>query len=134
MADNQNQDPETIERDIERTQDAIGDTVEKIEEKLTPSEVTRSILGEDGQDAVREALRMARDNPVPTGMIAVGAIGLVWLLATSDSPMVKRMSDHLGRSIRGPNSNADGLRSRNEEPAPIGPPPAHGAKYDRRSG
>jgi len=127
VADNRSDDPQTIERDIERTQDWIGETVEKIEEKLTPREVTRSVLGDSGQEWVREGLRMARDNPVPVAMIAIGAI---WLFATSDSPLVKRMSDRLSRAVHG--DSADGLRSRNEEPAPIGPPPTRGESYDRR--
>lgn len=120
-------DAKTIERDIERTQDSIGKTVEKIEEKLTPREVTRSVLGDSGQEWVREGLRMARDNPVPVAMIAIGAI---WLFATSDSPMIKRISDRLSRAVNG--DPDQGLRSREDEPAPIGPPPAQGEAYDRR--
>lgn len=127
MVDNPSDDAQTIGRDIERTQDSIGDTVEKIEEKLTPREVTRSVLGDSGQEWVREGLRMARDNPVPVAMIAIGAI---WLFATSDSPMIKRMSDRLSRAVNG--GSDEGLRSREEEPAPIGPPPAKGETYDRR--
>ena len=42
-------DADTIERDIDRTQDRIGDTVDKLEDRMNPSEITRSILGEDGQ-------------------------------------------------------------------------------------
>lgn len=124
---NDRSDAQTIERDIERTQDSIGETVEKIEQKLTPREVTRSVLGDSGQEWVREGLRMARDNPVPVAMIAIGAI---WLFATSDSPLVRRMSDRLSRAVNGVSN--DDLRSRSEEPAPIGPPPTQGEAYDRR--
>lgn len=126
MADRHSEDPDVIERDIERTQDSIGETVERIEEKLTPREVTRSLLGDSGQEWVREGLRMARDNPVPVAMIAIGAI---WLFATSDSPMIKRVSDRLSSAVGGD----DKLRSRREEPAPIGPPPARGEEFDRRT-
>lgn len=120
MADRSSDDPQVIERDIERTQDSIGETVDKIEQKLTPREVTRSLLGDSGQEWVREGLRMARDNPVPVAMMAIGAI---WLFAASDSPLIKHMSDRISRAFSGD----DGLRPRSEEPAPIGPPPARGA-------
>lgn len=124
MADNRSDDPATIERDIERTQDAIGDTVEKIESKLTPSEFTRSVLGDNGQEWVREGLRIARENPVPVAMIAIGAI---WLLATGGGSGMQRIWEQL--TGKGP----DGLIPRSAEPAPIGPPPNHGERYDRRS-
>jgi hypothetical protein len=130
MADDQNASSETLERDIERTQDRIGETVDKIEQKLTPREITRTALGDDGQDLVREALRMTRENPVPVAMIAVGAI---WLLATSGSPLVRRMGDRLSKAATGRGSGDDALRPRSDEPAPIGPPPASGEAYDRRS-
>ena len=97
MSDNPTDSPDMIERDIERTQDRMGDTVDRIEEKLTPKEVTRAALGDDGQELVREALRMTRENPVPVAMIAVGAI---WLLATSGSPLIKRAGNRLSRRSR----------------------------------
>lgn len=129
MTDNRTDSPEMLERDIERTQDRMGDTVDRIEEKLTPREVTRAALGDDGQELVREALRMTRENPVPVAMIAVGAI---WLLATSGSPLIKRMGNRLSRTVTGGDTDLNGLRPRSEEPAPIGPPPARGEAYDRR--
>ena len=125
MADNQTDSPETIERDIEQTQDRIGETVEKIEEKLTPTALTRSVLGDDGADMVREGLRLARENPIPLAMIVIGA---VWLFATSDSPLIRRVTSRMTGMIGGD----DDLRSRSDEPAPIGPPPAQGEAFDRR--
>ena len=117
-----NNDPETIEREVEKTQDAISETVDKIEEKLTPGEVTRSVLGDSGSEMARDALDVARSNPIPVAMIAVG---LIWLLASSDSRSIKRLRERvLGGS--------DDLRPRSEEPAPIGPNPDQGSEYDRR--
>lgn len=126
MADKHTDNPEAIERDIERTQDAIGDTIETIEQKLTPKEISRSVLGDSGQEWLREGVRIARENPVPLAMIALGA---VWLLATSESPLIKRLGDRLSDRLAG--SGPD-LRSRREEPAPIGPPASTGDQYDRR--
>ena len=129
MADNSSTDAATLERDIDRTQDRIGDTVDKIEEKMNPSEITRSVLGEDGQERVRNGLRIARENPLPVALIAIGAL---WLFATSDTPMIRRVRERFtgGRSSDG--SDRHGLIPRSEEPAPIGPPPPRGEKDDRR--
>jgi hypothetical protein len=116
-------DAELLEGDVRRSQDRIGDTVEEIEDKLSPREVARSVMGEDRLEAATEVFDVARRNPLPAALIAVGTI---WLLATSQAPMIRRVRERLiggGRS---------GLRPRSEEPAPVGPPPAMGEKYDRR--
>ncbi len=123
MPDRNSDNPEVIERDIERTQDSIGDTVDKIEEKLTPSNITRSLLGDDGQEWVREGIRIARENPIPVAMIAIGAI---WLLAGGKGPKIDSLRERLTHK------DPEGLIPRSGEPAPIGPPPRHGEEYDRR--
>ena len=124
MTDNRS-DEAMIERDIERTQDEMGETVQKLEEKLTPRGMARSVMGDDNADFAKEALELARQHPIPVAMIAVGAI---WLLASARTPGMRRLTDRLwGRSA------ASGLRPRSEEPAPIGPPPPVGEELDRRS-
>lgn len=116
---------ELIEQDIRRTQDEMGRTVEKLEEKMNPRDIGRSVVGEEGVDAAEEALEITRQNPIPVAMIAVG---IIWLLATSRSPAIRRVTDRiLGR--RGEDMD---LRPRSKEPAPIGPPPEAGAEFDRR--
>lgn len=116
-----------IEQDIERTQDEMGQTIQKLEDKLTPREMARSVMGDEGTDLAKEALDIVRQNPVPVALIAVGAI---WLLATSNTPAVRRLTDRMwGRSSGASRSS---LRPRSAEPAPIGPPPAVGEELDRR--
>lgn len=118
--------PDAIERDVRRTQDEIGDTVDKLEEKMNPREVSRSVIGDDGTELAEEALEVTRTNPIPVAMIAVGVI---WLLASSGSPTIKRITDR----ITGKSGTAKGdLRPRSAEPAPIGPPPETGQAFDRR--
>ena len=115
-----------IERDIERIQDEMGETVQKLEEKLTPREMARSVIGDQNSDLAKEALHIVRSNPIPAAMIAIGA---VWLLATSNSPSVARLKNRIiGRS----SSPQPGLRPRSAEPAPIGPPPTVGEEFERR--
>ena len=77
-------DEATIERDIERTQDEMGETVQKLEDSLNPREIARSVMGDDNADIAREALQVARQNPIPVAMIAVGA---VWLLASESAQL-----------------------------------------------
>ena len=121
-------DEATIERDIERTQDEMGETVQKLEDRLNPREIARSVMGDDNADIAREALQVARQNPIPVAMIAVGA---VWLLATSNSPAIRQLRDRF-RSGRTSGSRASaGLRPRSAEPAPIGPPRATDPALDQ---
>jgi hypothetical protein len=128
MTDNRPNDEAALERDVRRTQDQMGDTVDRLEEKMNPREVTRSVIGDDGAEVGQEALEVTRRNPIPVALIAVGVI---WLLATSRSPAIKRFTDGLTGKRSGEGSR-DGLRPRAEEPAPIGPPPATGEEFDRR--
>jgi hypothetical protein len=115
---------EMIERDIERTQDEMGATVQKLEGSLNPKDVARSVVGDEGVDFAKEAVELARQNPVPVAMIAVGAI---WLLATARTPGMQRITDKLWSRRK-----SSGLRPRSAEPAPIGPPPTTRGDLDRR--
>lgn len=123
-----NQDPDTIERDVRRTQDEIGKTVDKLEDKMNPRDISRSVLGDDGDKVAREALEVARQNPVPVALIA---IGLLWLISTSRSPMIRRFADGLAGKRSSRAKDDFDLRPRSEEPAPIGPPPTSD-RFDRR--
>lgn len=126
-------DPASIEKDVERTQDAIGETVQKIEDRLSPGRFARSLLGEGNANAAQEAWEVVRVSPLPVAMIVGGA---AWLLATSDAPLVRRARDELKRRLQNAfssESDRSDLRPRSAEPAPIGPPPAAGERYDRRA-
>ena len=116
-----------IERDVVETQDEIGETIEKLNEKLTPGDVAGGIIGEDKLEMAKEAMEVARRNPLPVAMIAIGA---VWLFATSDAPLIREMRRRLTGGRRG-ELDSNGLRPRSAEPAPIGPPPTVGEEYDR---
>jgi hypothetical protein len=112
-------DPATIERDVRRTQDAMGDTVDKLEDKLNPHGMAQSLVGEDGMDTAKEAFEVARRNPLPVALIALGT---VWLCATSEAPMIRRMREGLmSRFGMTGHSGRFNLRPRSAEPAPLGP-------------
>lgn len=123
-------DKAAIEKEVRRTQDEMGETVNKLEEKLNPRDITHSALGDEGADIAKEAVEVTRHNPVPIALIA---IGVIWLLATSRSPMIRRITDRAAGSGRRSNGKDAGLRPRSAEPAPIGPPPTTGEAYDRRA-
>ena len=125
MNDDRTKEAEAIEQDVVQTQDEMGETLQKLEEQLTPRGIAQSVMGDQGTDYAREVLDLVKQNPLPVGMIAVGAI---WLLATSRSPMIKRVTS----AVTGGPSEPK-LRPRSEEPAPIGPPPETGLEYDRRA-
>jgi hypothetical protein len=135
MADNMTNDDTgaaEIERDVERTQDQMGDTVQQIESKLNPRNIARSVLGDQHADTAQDAWQVVRQSPVPVALIAVGT---AWLFATSDAPLVSRIRDDLKSRIKGATGSGGSprLRPRSEEPAPIGPPPAVGEDLDRRA-
>ena len=132
MADNMTSnrpDEEAIERDVRRTQDEIGETVDKLEEKLNPRDLSREVMGDDGADAAKEALEVTRQNPIPVALIAVG---LIWLLATTRSPTISRIIDRITGKTRADGEGDMDLRPRSAEPAPIGPPAQSGDRFDRR--
>jgi hypothetical protein len=105
MNNNDENEAGLIEQDIRHTQDAIGETVQKLEEQLAPRQVVRSVVGDDRVELFEEAIELVRRNPVPTALILVGAI---WLLAKSRSSgpdLIARFS-----------SNTSGARV---DPAPV---------------
>jgi hypothetical protein len=125
MSDNRTTEADAIEQDVVQTQDEIGETLHKLEEQLTPKGIAQSVMGERGTDHAREVLDLVKQNPIPVGLIAVGAI---WLLATARSPMLDRLKSSITSC-----SGEFKLRPRSEGPAPIGPPPETGLEYDRRA-
>ena len=149
MADTKNPDPAKIEDEVRHTQDEIGDTVEKLQHKMNPEDVTRSIVGDGNTDFLKEALEITRSNPIPVALIAVG---LIWLVASASSPTARRIRERVtgdmelrprseepapigpagSRNASARSSGEMDLRSRSEEPAPIGPPPSTGESFDRR--
>ena len=128
MADRRN-DPELVERDIKDTQDAIGSTIDKIEEKLNPRDIVDSFVSGDGMDNAKQVWSIVRENPIPAALIAVGT---GWLLATSQTPAIRDLRERFVGKFGGGTGGEFNLRPRSEEPAPIGPPPETGAEFDRR--
>lgn len=80
--DEDNRQPEEIERDIERTREEVSSTIDAIQRKLTPGQMmdqalsyARTSLPADFSSNLGTAVR---ENPVPVTLIGVG---IAWLMA-----------------------------------------------------
>jgi hypothetical protein len=90
---NQTHDPaetqDEIQGDIHRTRERIDETLEAIKDQLAPGELIKQVMGyfrqQDGSMNVREKAgdalaglgRMAKENPIPAALIAIGLLGMV---------------------------------------------------------
>jgi hypothetical protein len=134
MAADHRDDPQAIEQDVERTQDAMGETVQKLEDKLNPRNMAQSLFSGGNGDTAREAWDVVRQSPLPVAMIAAGT---AWLFATSEAPLISRWREELKSRFRNAigsgGASGSGERPNVQHPAPIGPPPATGEEFDRRN-
>jgi len=130
MAAEEINDPETIQRDVERTQDAMGDTVQKLEDKLSPRKFAQSLFSDEHAGTAQDAWDVVRQSPLPVAMIAGG---VAWLFATSEAPMISRLRDELKSRFKDAvSSSGSGTPSAAYGSASAGPPPATAETYDRR--
>jgi ElaB/YqjD/DUF883 family membrane-anchored ribosome-binding protein len=71
-----------IESDIRRTRNRMGDDIEAIGDKLSPSRIkqrAKEAVSRKTREAGAGLIRAARENPIPATMVAVG---LTWLFRT----------------------------------------------------
>lgn len=90
-------DPDQIERDLERTRERMDDRLSQLEERLTPGQLLNdglaSLSRTDGADFTRDLLARARSNPAP---VLVAGVGLAWLFLSER----KAAQPDLGRDAR----------------------------------
>ncbi|MCA1661616.1 MAG: DUF3618 domain-containing protein [Novosphingobium sp.] len=86
MTDTATRDPETIERDIRRTQDRLSDTVDRIGDQLSGRNILNALFDKTGTGKIDAdtVIDTVRRNPLAVAMIAGGAI---WLLSDSDAKL-----------------------------------------------
>jgi ElaB/YqjD/DUF883 family membrane-anchored ribosome-binding protein len=75
------QDPATLSQEIDETRADVGDTLDALQEKLSPSTIldqSVSYLGERGYEFACRVTDTVRQHPVP---FALAAAGLVWFVA-----------------------------------------------------
>lgn len=84
----QHKSPEEIEREIATTRSEIDETIDALQEKVSPGQLVDQALGyvkEGGGDFAANLGRAVRDNPVP--LMLIGA-GIGWMMVSG------RSSDH----------------------------------------
>lgn len=99
MSDTSSNDPDTIERDIRRTQEDMSRTIERISDQLTPRTLFNALLDKADENDVdaRMLLDGARRNPIALGLIAAGTI---WLISDKDSKFPKFHSGSSGNQTK----------------------------------
>jgi hypothetical protein len=76
-----------IRREIERTRDDMSETVNAIQDRLSPGTIASNAAESVRQSATHTAREVAdsepvhyvRANPIPTAMVGIGLAGLAWL-------------------------------------------------------
>ncbi len=86
MTDVTTEDPAAIEREIQRTQDDMSRTVDKIGDQLSVKNLFNALLDKADENNVdaRMLVDGARRNPIALGLIAAGAI---WLVSDKNSKL-----------------------------------------------
>ena len=106
MVDHMQDDPNAIERDIERTQREMSETVDQLSDQMTPRRILDSILDktETGDLDSRELLDQAKRNPIALAMIGGG---LLWLISGKDARPSALTPSGNGMSFGSDDSNGD---------------------------
>jgi hypothetical protein len=81
-ADSQ-KDPETLEREINQTRNEMNQTLDALEQKLSPGQLLDQCLnafGKHGGDLAQNFGNSVKQNPVP---VALTAIGIMWMMFSS---------------------------------------------------
>lgn len=96
MAQNPTQSADAIERDIEKTQNSISDTVEQLQERFSPRALMNSVLGDDG-DGSDKLVNAAKTNPLGVALLGAGALMLAsGRTGSSISSGVSSLTDRIG--------------------------------------
>jgi ElaB/YqjD/DUF883 family membrane-anchored ribosome-binding protein len=94
-----------IRREIERTRDDMSETVNAIQERLSPrniataaaSSVRDRATGTWQDVAESDSGRYVRANPIPATMVCVGLAGLAWLAFAGREPRQRYRGRHMSR-------------------------------------
>jgi hypothetical protein len=83
-ADPGSKSPQEVEREVQQSRAELEDTLEAIQERLSPGQMFEQVVdymrSSNGSDFLRNLGTMVRDNPVPVALVGTG---LVWLMLSS---------------------------------------------------
>lgn len=80
MTDHYEERTDALESDIRRTRERMGEDIEALGDKLSPSRIkdrAKETVKRKTREAGQSLIRSARENPIPAAMVAVG---LTWLM------------------------------------------------------
>lgn len=67
-----------VQTQIGRSRAAIGATLDALQERLEPVQLARQTAGAVAADFGSAALRVVRKNPLPTALLGLGALWLMY--------------------------------------------------------
>jgi Protein of unknown function (DUF3618) len=85
---------ERLERDIEASRARLDHTIDRLQDKLSPSGIVDEVMGSvrktEFGPVFDEAMEIIRRNPVPVMLVAAGLGWLFYRLAQEGSPVLTR--------------------------------------------
>jgi|SRR5215203_704605 hypothetical protein len=93
-----------LEQDIEQTRARLGDTIDRLQGSLSPSDVVDDLIGPGGPDfgdVLDPVVATIRHHPAPVLLMAVGVGWLVYKMVRGEAQPALRTEDH-GRGIQRP--------------------------------
>ena len=93
-----------LEQDIAQTRTRLGDTVNRLQGGLSPSDVFDDLIGSSRPafgDVLDPVMATIRNHPVPVLLMAVGIGWLVYEMVWEQAEPAPRAEDH-GRGIQTP--------------------------------
>ncbi len=93
-----------LEQDIAQTRARLGDTIDRLQGNLSPSDVVDDLIGlgrPDLGDGLDSVVATIRRHPAPVLLMAVGVGWLVYKMVRGEAQSVLRADDH-GRGIQTP--------------------------------
>ena len=95
---------EELEQDITQTRARLGDTIDRLQGNLSPSDVFDDLIGSGRPDLgnlLDPVLATIRRHPAPVLLMAVGIGWLIYKMVRGEAQPVLRGDDN-GRSIQAP--------------------------------
>jgi len=95
---------EDLEQDIAQTRTRLGDTIDRLQGSLPPSDVFDDLIGSGRPDfgnVFGPVVATIRHHPVPVLLIAVGIAWLVYKMVQGEGEPALHTEDH-GRGIQTP--------------------------------
>jgi hypothetical protein len=93
-----------LEQNIEQTRARLGDTIDRLQGSLSPSDVVDDLIGPGGPDfgdVLDPVVATIRHHPAPVLLMAVGIGWLVYKLVRQQAEPALHAEDH-GRGIQRP--------------------------------